>query len=57
VDPGGLAVVDPEGLGEQLPTSVLSGSTKKLAAAMLFVPTVPLAVGIGAIGVVVLFLN
>src|SRR5439155_3648521 len=34
-----------------------SGSTLNAIASMLFVPSVPLAVGTGAIGVVVLFLN
>src|SRR5437667_4930555 len=41
----------------QVSRSVFSGSTLNAMASILFVPTAPLAVGTGAIGTVVLFLN
>src|SRR2546429_7092424 len=41
--------VDPPADGEHEPESVTSGSTPNAIASMLFVPTVPFAVGVGAV--------
>ena len=46
--------VEPPDAGEHAPESPTSGSTPNAIASMLFVPTVPFAVGVGAVGGVVL---
>src|SRR5207302_3817783 len=46
--------VEPPAFGEQARLSPFRGSTPNAIASMLFVPTVPFAVGVGAVGGVVL---
>src|SRR5256714_11123110 len=46
--------VEPPAFGEHAPVSPIRGSTPNAIASMLFVPTVPFAVGVGAVGGVVL---